>query len=125
MMMMSTTKSSKSWLPLWSKLIGNFFGLLLFFSICITMQTSVVSIASCRYDSDCGPSARCSESGVCMVPAECQRHRDCLHKGLYFECENLHCIVSSHKICRSDDDCKKNWINKKCINDRCTNTIFN
>lgn len=76
---------------------------------------------ACRYDSDCGQMGRCDTNGRCVqTHIECQRNLDCLGRGLYFECTNLLCQPSKHKICRGDDECKNNLLHKKCINDRCS-----
>ena len=51
----------------------------------------------------------------------CNRHSDCLGHGIYYECnKKRQCVASDHKICRRDEDCKKNWINRRCLNDRCS-----
>ena len=75
--------------------------------------------SACVYDSECGATGRCVNS-LCLQVAECTRHLDCIGRGLYYECTNQHCVTSSHKICRSNDDCKKNVLHKKCVSDRCT-----
>ena len=75
---------------------------------------------TCTYDAQCGLNSRCV-SGTCLQTAECTRNLDCLSRGLYFECNSKNkCVQSEHKICRSNDDCKKNWLNRKCVNDRCS-----
>lgn len=50
----------------------------------------------------------------------CARTIDCLAHGIYFECKKNKCVKSDHKICRSDDDCRKNLLNKRCVNNRCS-----
>ncbi|KAH9408892.1 hypothetical protein TYRP_011164 [Tyrophagus putrescentiae] len=77
------------------------------------------SAFACHFDSECGPTGRCVNA-LCLQTVECTRNLDCLRRGLYFECSNGHCITSKHKICRSNDDCKKNILHRSCINDRCT-----
>ena len=72
----------------------------------------------CVYNSECGKNSRC-RGGVC-VKDECLVTTDCLGKGLYFRCENSRCVTSKHKICRSDADCKKNFLHKKCIKNNCS-----
>ncbi|KAJ6224266.1 hypothetical protein RDWZM_002811 [Blomia tropicalis] len=89
----------------------------------IILSLATIILAStaiaCNYDSDCGPNGRCVNN-LCLVSVECNRNLDCLNHGLYFECDHGRCVTSKHKICRSDDDCKKNLIHKRCIHDRCS-----
>lgn len=82
-------------------------------------QARSIPVKRCRFDSDCGPSGRCVNR-VCLLSIECTRHRDCLKHGIYYECSNTKCVKSEHMICLTNEDCKKNWFNKKCINDRCS-----
>ena len=77
-------------------------------------------VFACIYDSECGANGRCVNN-QCLQTAECTRHLDCLKLGLYYECDSHNrCVKSTHKICRSNEDCKKNVLHKTCKADRCT-----
>lgn len=54
-------------------------------------------------------------NGQCMIAVECVKDVDCVKRGIYFKCENAKCVESDHKICQSNDDCKKNLLHKVCI----------
>jgi len=77
---------------------------------------------ACVYDSECtinGVVNRCT-NGQCVVTAECTKDVDCITRGIYFQCTNAKCVASDHKICLTNDDCKKNLLNTKCVNNHCT-----
>jgi hypothetical protein len=50
-----------------------------------------------------------------MIAVECVKDVDCVKRGIYFKCQNAKCVESDHKICQSNDDCKKNLLHKVCI----------
>ena len=95
-----------------NKFVSISFALIVLFGI-------VSSIQACVYDSDCGTAARCI-NGMCQAMSDCVTSLDCLKYGIYYECSAGRCIPSKHKICRSDADCKKNFLHKHCVNYRCT-----
>ena len=105
------------------------------------MLIITTKIMACNIDADCGVNSKCSNHlchhqqqqqsqkpvVVLMVPGQpqqhqCQRHMDCFRFGLYFECHTKkhRCVKSDHKICASDEACKKNLIHRRCIRDRCS-----
>lgn len=90
---------------------------LLVVAIAMVITSTFISCA-CVYNNECGHNGRCL-GGVC-VNEECRANIDCIGRGLYFKCRNGKCEKSSHKICRSNDDCKKNLLNTKCVEYRCS-----
>ncbi len=50
---------------------------------------------------------------------ECAIDVDCYKRGIYFKCVKAKCEKSDHKICLTDNDCKKNFFHKKCRNNHC------
>lgn len=98
--------------------------------VIITLTTSILGeqsgskhpqtfelIGECRWNSDCGSMGYCNH-GKCYY-SQCHRTLDCLSFGLYFKCSNGRCLKSKHKICRTDNDCRKNLLHRHCIGNRC------
>ena len=85
--------------------------------VCLIYSVKSQFYERCRYDSDCGGFKRCV-GGYCQTNSdECFKTIDCRYKGLYLKCKGRRCVKSDHKICLTDQDCKKNVLNRKCKED--------
>ena len=78
----------------------------------------IVCIQACKDDKDCAATEHCV-NGTCENISKCNTTLDCLNYGLYSECSAGHCIPSEYKMCFNDNDCRREPINKKCVNYQC------
>jgi hypothetical protein len=107
------------------------------------MKIIIIALFSCLVIIEAGPECtfdkNCTVNGVvniwvngkCVLKnedknkdkddksAECTKDVDYLKIGIYYKCKKSKCERSDHKICLTDDDCKKNFFHRKCKNNHC------
>ncbi|XP_054154702.1 low-density lipoprotein receptor-related protein 1-like [Oppia nitens] len=98
---------------------------------CLLLAPVVVYGIPCTVDAECtinGIVYRC-QNGQCALTnwssssgpiRECYDDINCYTRGIYYKCRDNRCVPADHKLCLSDNDCKKNWLNRRCLANHCS-----
>ncbi len=93
--------------------------------IAVVVVVLIQSVTACFFDIECriGDMLDRCVNGSCDLSfgygSECTHDLGCRSRGIYFRCKKRKCTSSDHMTCFTDDDCKKNTLNKTCVDTYC------